>query len=254
VEKLSDNHLQHFLKDLRQMFVTGAKDKPLEIFQDNEKDIIIVHTIFGLICSIVLLLPLKQPIGIRMMALVIIYNLIMPLWGMFRRDPEWLNLWLFSFILSPLMIFPDWFLSKYLGILVFPADGLFKIGTVSGYMLGIWVLPVFIIVFISERIYIRYSTRAAYTAASLASLFFFTMSEHFFRLLPAWYAQNVYMIGQVAIYAIIPKIIFGLTAYFGYHYTSKLSNWYKFPAAFLVMQLYLGSAVFFYFLVELKFY
>lgn len=236
------------------MLAADEKDETLEIFHDNEKDAIVVHAIFALICSIVLLFPLKQAIGIRMMALVIIYNLIMPLWGLFRRDREWLKLWLFSFILSLLMVFPDWFISKYLDVLVFPPDGLFNIGTVSAYMAGIWTIPVFIILFISERMYIRFSTRTAYAAASLASFILFTLADQLFPLLPAWYSQNVNMIGNVPVYIIVPKILFGLTAYFAYQYSSKLSNWYKFPAAFLVMQLYIGSAVFFYFLAELKFF
>ncbi|RJP95607.1 MAG: hypothetical protein C4518_01040 [Desulfobacteraceae bacterium] len=236
------------------MLAADTKDETLEIFQDNEKDAIVVHVIFALICAMVLLFPLKQATGVRIMALVIIYNLMVPLWGLFRRDREWLNLWLFSFILSLLMVFPDWFLSKYLDVLVFPHDGLFKIGTVSAYMAGLWTIPVFIIVFIGERMYIRYSSKAAYAAASLASFIIFTLSDQLFRFLPAWYSQNVNMIGHVPVYIIVPKILFGLTAYFAYQYTSKLSNWYKFPAASLVMQLYLGSAVFFYFLVELKFF
>lgn len=236
------------------MLAAEENDETLEIFQDNEKDAIVVHAIFALICAILLLFDLKQAIGIRMMALVVIYNLIMPLWGLFRRDREWLKLWLFSFILSLLMVFPDWILSRYLDVLVFPPDGLFKIGTVSAYIAGLWTIPVFIIVFISERMYIRYSTKTAYLAASLVSFLIFTLSDQFFRLLPSWYFQNVSMIGHVPVYGIVPKILFGVTAYFAYQYSSKLSNWYKFPAAFLVMQLYIGSSVFFYFLVELKFF
>ena len=236
------------------MLVADTKNETMEIFLNNEKDVIIVHVLFALICAMVMLFPLKPAIGVRMMALVIIYNLMMPLWGLFRRDREWLNLWLFSFILSLLMIFPDWFLSKYLEILVFPDDGMFKIGTVSAYMAGLWTIPVFIILFISERMYIHYSSKAAYGTATLASFIIFTLSDQLFRLLPAWYSQHVNMIGHMPVYIIVPKILFGLAAYFAYQYTSKLSNWYKFPAAALVMQLYLGSAVFFYFLVELKFF
>ena len=46
------------------------------------------------------------------------------------------------------------------------------------------------------------------------------------------------------------QIILGLAAYFAYQQITRLSHLYKFPAAFFVMQLYLGSAAFFYFLVE----
>lgn len=222
----------------------------MEILQDNEKDALIIHCIFAVLCVLVLMAPLHPRIGIRMLAMVIIYNLIMPLWGLIRRDSNLINLWLFSLILSLLQVFPDWFLSQGLQVLVFPDDGCFKIGTVSGYMAGLWAIPIFIIVFIGERVYVRYSNRAAYITVALISLIIFAGSEQTLWALPSWYAQNVRMIGHIAVYIIIPEIFLGLAAYFAYQHVTRLSHWYKFPAAFSVMQVYLGSAVFFYFLVE----
>lgn len=58
------------------------------------------------------------------------------------------------------------------------------------------------------------------------------------------------MIGRVAVYVIIPEIILGLSAYYGYEIIKEKPHWYKFPIAFLVMILYIGCAVFFYFLIE----
>jgi hypothetical protein len=222
----------------------------LEILQDNEKDALIIHCVFGVLCALVLTAPVTPKIGIRMLALVIIYNLIMPLWGLIRKDRDLINLWMFALILSLLQVFPDWFLSQQLKVLVFPDDGCFKIGTVSGYMAGLWAIPVFIIVFIGERIYVRYSKKAAYALVALISLIIFIGSEQTLWMLPSWYAQNVRMIGHVAVYIIVPEILLGLAAYFAYQHVTKLSHWYKFPAAFSVMLFYLGSAAFFYFLLE----
>jgi hypothetical protein len=222
----------------------------LDILQDNEKDALIIHGVFAVLCAIVLLAPVIPKIGIRMLALVIIYNLIMPLWGIIRRDSNLINLWLFALILSLLQIFPDWFLSQQLKVLVFPEDGCFKIGTVSGYMAGLWAIPIFIIVFIGERVYVRYSKQSAYTVVALISLLIFVGSEQTMWILPSWYAQNVRMIGHIAVYIIVPEILLGLAAYFAYEHVTKLSHWYKFPAAFSVMLFYLGSAAFFYFLIE----
>ena len=218
-------------------------------FHGNEKDAVIIHGIFSFLCAIVLFAPLNQEIGIRMLALVIIYDLIMPLWGLIRKDNNLINLWLFALILSLLQVFPDWFLSQQLNVLVFPEDGCFNIGSVSGYMAGLWAIPIFIIVFIGERVYIRYSNKSAYAAVALSSFVLFAGSEQLLWMLPAWHAQNVHMIGHVATYIVMPEIILGLAAYFAYQQTTKLSHLYKFPAAFFVMQLYLGSAVFFYFLL-----
>jgi len=219
-------------------------------FHENEKDAILIHVIFSFLCAIVLFVPLNQAIGIRMLALVIIYNLIMPLWGLIREDTNLINLWLFALILSLLQVFPDWFLSQQLDVLAFPKDGCFKIGTVSGYMAGLWAIPIFIIVFIGERVYIRHSNRAAYAAVALTSFFLFAGSEQLLWMLPSWHAQNVRMIGHIAVYIVMPEIILGMAAYFAYQQITKLSHLYKFPAAFFVMQLYLGSAAFFYFLIE----
>jgi hypothetical protein len=222
----------------------------LEILQDNEKDALIIHCVFAVLCVIVLFAPVIPKVGIRMLALVIIYNLIMPLWGLIRKDRDLVNLWLFALILSLLQVFPDWFLAQQLNVLAFPEDGCFKIGPVSGYMAGLWAIPVFIIVFIGERMYVRHSKRAAYIAAALVSLILFAGSEQIMWMLPSWHAQNVRMIGHVAVYIIIPEIFFGMAAYFAYQHVTKLSHWYKFPAAFSVMLFYLGSAAFFYFLLE----
>jgi hypothetical protein len=222
----------------------------LNILHDNEKDALIIHCVFAVVCAIVLVAPVHLTIGIRMLSLVIIYNLIMPLWGLIRRDRNLINLWLFSLILSLLQVFPDWFLSRQLNVLVFPDDGCFKIGTVSGYMAGLWAIPVFIIVFIGERVYVRYSKQAAYAAVALISLVIFAGSEQTLWMLPSWHAQNVQMIGHIAVYIIVPEILLGLAAYFAYQHVTKLSHWYKFPAAFSVMLFYVGSAAFFYFLIE----
>lgn len=219
-------------------------------FHGNEKDAIIIHGIFTLLCAIVLFAPLNLEIGIRLLALVIIYNLMMPLWGLIRNDSNLINLWLFALILSIFQVFPDWFLSQQLDVLVFPKDGCFRIGTVSGYMAGLWAIPIFIIVFIGEQAYIRHSNKSAYAAVALTSFVLFVGSEQLLWMLPSWHAQNVHMIGHVAIYIVIPEIILGLGAYFAYQQITRLSHLYKVPAAFLVMQLYLGSAVFFYFLFE----
>ncbi len=88
--------------------------------------------------------PVNIKPGIRMLFLVIIYNLAILLYGGWRKYDDWSNLWVFAFILSIFQVFPDWFLSAQLNILVFPEDGLAKIGTVSGYMAGLWTIPIFL--------------------------------------------------------------------------------------------------------------
>jgi hypothetical protein len=216
----------------------------------SEKDAIIFHTLFTLLCGIAILAFSDIAIGHRLLFLVIVYNLAMPAWGVFRKDKDWTNLWLFAFILSMFQVFPDWFLSAQLNILVFPEDGCFKFGTVSGYMAGLWTIPLFIIIFIGERLNERSSQLAAYASVAAASVIIFGGSEATLWLLPSWYAQNVYMIGHIAVYILIPEIVLGTSAYGCYQLIKNRPLWFRIPAAFLVMQLYLGSAAFFYFFFE----
>jgi hypothetical protein len=215
-----------------------------------ERDALVIHILFSVLCAIVLIIPVDIKIGIRMLILVVVYNLAMPVFGLLRRYDEWVNLWLFAFILSSFQVWPDWFLSAQLGVLVFHEDGLIKIGSVSSYMAGLWTIPLFIIVFIGQRIEERYSRSSAYWVVALTSLVIFGGSEQTMWKIPAWYAQNVTMIGHVAIYIIIPEIILGLTAYGCYELIKARRCWLMVPAAFMVMQLYLGSAAFFYFFIE----
>lgn len=220
-----------------------------ELLTEMESDFIIVHILFSIICGIVLFLP-GIPIGIKLFILVVIYNTIIPLVGVWRKYTEWINIWVFSFILSMLQLFPDWFLSAQLNILVFPEDGLFKIGTVSGYMLFLWAIPFFIILFVGYIVNEKVSEQSTYWIVALISLLIFGVSEMTMWTIGSWYAQNVTMVGHTAIYIIIPEVILGISAYLAYRMIQEKTVWIKFPTAFTIMLLYLGSAVFFYFFFE----
>ena len=156
----------------------------------NEKDVFLLHLIFSVICAVVLWAPVGMPPGVRMLVLVIFYNLALPLVGLMRRYDDWIQLWLFSFILSLFQVFPDWFLSAQLDILVFPEDGLFKIGTVSGYMGGLWTIPIFLIVYTGQQMKVRFSDRYAYLAVAGMALLIFGGSEQTLWILSSWYAKK----------------------------------------------------------------
>lgn len=220
------------------------------VLHTSEKQVIYLHLAFTPICIAVLLAPVTAAFGTRMLFLVIVYNLMNPLWGRWRRDYGWIDTWGFALILSVFQVFPDWFLSAELNILVFPDDGVFRIGTVSGYMAGLWAIPVFLIVFVGERVRLRYSARAGYVAAGAIAFILFAGSEQGTSVLPMWHPVNVAMIGQTAIYIVIPEIILGISALYAFQHVKYQPLWRVIIAAFLVMQLYLGSAAFFYFIIE----
>jgi hypothetical protein len=215
-----------------------------------EKDAILIHLAFVVSCVLIILLPLGIEIGVKLFILVLIYNLLVIIVGIWQGHKTWLYTWLFIILISLFQIWPDWILSAEFNVLVFPQDGLFKIGDVSGYMAGLWVIPLFMILFVSQQFQERYSKKIGYLSVVLTSLLIFGLSEQLMWMLQSWYAQNVVMIGHIALYIIIPEIILGLSTYYLYEMIEEKNHIYKLPASFIVMILYLGSAVFFYFLIE----
>lgn len=216
----------------------------------NEKDALIIHGLFALLCFIVLILPIRIGAGVKLFILILVYNISMAGYGILKKDNEWFGIWLFGMILSMFQVFPDWIIADILKAIVFPQDGLFKIGPVSGYMAGLWAIPIFIIIFTGEKIRARISRPAAYVTAGTIAFLVFFISEQTVWLIPSWYAVNVKMIGFSAVYIIVPEIILGTGAYRCYEEIKDRPHWVKAPAAFLVMLLYTGSVVFFYFLAE----
>jgi hypothetical protein len=214
----------------------------------SERDALFVHLSFIVLCTVVLLLPVPLLIGPRLFMLVVAYNILIPVVGYWRNHPDWLSLWLLVFSLSLFMVFPDWFLADPLGILVFLPDGFPKIGPVSGYMAGLWAIPLFIIVFLGLRIGERYTTRYAYTLVAAVSFLLFTGAEA--GLTFVWHAQNIFMIGSVALYIIGPELILGLSTYWAYASLKEKPRWWNLFAAFFLMVLYLGSACFFHLLIN----
>jgi len=219
--------------------------------KNTEKDAIYLHLAFAALCAVVLLVPAGVSTGVRFLFLVIAYNAAVPLVGNARGHGEWTRLWRFALALSVFQVFPDWFLSAQLGVLVFPEDGLFKIGTVSSYMAGLWTIPVFMIVFTGLRVKKRRGNRAAAIAVAAVSLAVFALSELLMGRLGSWHAENVkVMLGPAALYILAPEIILGLSAYYVYRAVRKKPFWKTALSAFLVMLLYLGSACWFYFIIE----
>ena len=215
------------------------------------RDFIIVHLIFVVLCFAILIIPIPIAMGIKLFILVTSYNLLVLLVGLFKKYREWVKLWVFVFFISLFQIWPDWFLSAQLNVLVFPEDGLFKIGTVSGYMAGLWAIPLFLICFIGLMLIEKSSHIKAFIVVGLMSLTIFGLSEQSLWMLQSWYPQNVTLIfDHIAVYIIIPEVILGLSAFY-YFQKIKDNNYLTLiVVSFIVMLLYLGSASFFYFLFE----
>lgn len=206
------------------------------------------HATFAVICVGVFLLPI--PRGIQFGLLVLAYNIGLPLLALKFKQQNWIDVWLFVLPLSLFQVFPDWFLSAQLKTLVFPEDGLFKIGTVSAYMALLWVIPLFIIVYTAEKIRIHIDQWAAFPAAGFIGVLIFGTSEATLWQLGSWHAQNVRMIGHIALYVIPAEFILSMLTFVAYRITLKETIALKILAAFMVMLCYSGSLNFCYFFIE----
>jgi hypothetical protein len=154
-------------------------------------------------------------------------------------------------MISLFQIWPDWFLAAQLNILVFPADGLFKIGPVSGYMAGLWVIPLFILCFAGQKIKENYSYVKALVVVAFLSFNIFIIAEQTMWMLQSWYPQNVTLLfDHLAIYIIIPEVILGLSTFYFFDKLKAQHSLILIVFAFGIMLLYLGSVSFFYLLFE----
>lgn len=215
-----------------------------------ERDCIILHAAFGVASVLALTLPGSLPVGWRLTALVVLYNVTLPVAAARLNYTEWLNLWTFLLPVSILQVFPDWFLAAQLGVLTFPDTGSARIGEVPAFMGGMWVIPLFLTVFLGRRVEERTTRRRALLVVCLASGLLFVGSEAVLWAVPIWIAQNVLQVAHVAVYLIIPEIILGLSAFLAFESAYTRPLWYRLAAGFTVMVIYLGNLSFCYFVVE----
>lgn len=189
-------------------------------------------------------------LGARIFALVVGYNLALPIAARLLRHREWLVLWLFLVPLSALQVVPDWVLSAVLGVLVFPDVGGPRLDTVSGSMAGMWTIALFPVLFLGSRVEARVGRRAAYAAVAVASFVIFVGSEAVAWRIPIWHAQNVAMFGNVALYVVVPEILLGLATYRVFQATASRTVHLSLAGAVALMLFYLGALIGCYSLIE----
>ncbi len=210
-----------------------------------DRDLILLHLLFGLTVLLVLNLDVAT-IGWRITALVIFYNLMLPAFARAVHYSGWLELWVYLLPLSLMMILPDWFLADGLGVLTFPDTGAPFIGPIPVFMGGMWVIPLFIIIYVGRR----FRGRSAPYLAGLASAIIFLTAEATLWRIPIWMAQNVDQVAHIAWYLVVPLTLLGVFALWGFEWSLGKSFWRKLAAGFLVMVTYIGNTALFYLLVE----
>jgi len=224
----------------------------MQLLQDKSiREFLVTHVIFAVITALTLLMPVTAPMSAKLLIVVIVYNGLIMLQGFRIGFEDWMRIWIFSFILSLLMVFPDWYLAETLGALQFPPDGFPMIGnSIPIYMAGLWAIPFFIILFIGTQVQERKSIKLAYFTVAALSLLIFGMAELTLVNLNSWQATVIGMTGNLAWYIIIPEILLGLSAFICYNIIKDKKIWMNLTASFIVMIIYIGNASFFYFLIE----
>jgi hypothetical protein len=172
---------------------------------------------------------------------VLLYNALVPFVAYRRHHTRVLRIWLLVFPLSLLQVVPDWFLTEVLGVLVFPEVGVFRIGAVSGFMAGLWAIPLFMIVYGGLYVQERFTRRAGDAAALILAVLIFGVSEATLWQLDAWVAQDVTTLGHVALYVLPPEGLLGLTTLWAFRAVHRRPYHHVLMAALLVMLIYLGS-------------
>jgi hypothetical protein len=117
-------------------------------------------------------------------------------------------------------------------------------------MAGLWSIPLFALIFVGIEVSKRKSYSLTYLIIAVLTLLIFGIAEETMWMLPSWYAQNVTIIGHIAIYIILPEIFLGLSTFFCFTLVRTRSIWIQILGAFTVMILYMGNISFFYFLIE----
>ncbi len=214
------------------------------------RDLILVHIIFAIVCTIALLIPIDIVVGYRLLFIVLFYNILLVSFAYYREYKQWIDIWMFVAPLSVLMIFPDWFLSAQLQSLIFPVDGSPMIGDIPIYMAGLWVIPLFAIIYIGLLLKENQNDFVVIIGVAMISLIIFGIAEeNLWRL--SWYAvADVAKFGHVALYIVIPEIALGASAFIAYDMVKEKMIIWKIVWAYIVMIMYIGNASFFYFIVE----
>ena len=170
------------------------------------------HGAFGLITLAVLLMPVGQT-GVKVLLLVIGYNVALP-WAAQRTGDR--TLWRMWTVLAPmsvLMVLPDWFLGAVLGSIRFPDTGSPFIGTMPIFMAGMWTIALLPVCLLARQAEDRRGITLGFVTAGAAGLALFTAAELLAPTIPLWQPVGVWMVGGVAPYVLLPELGLCLATY-----------------------------------------
>lgn len=170
------------------------------------------HAVFAIAAVVVLLVPLGD-LGLRVLALVIGYNVALPISARRRGDERLWRMWTVLAPMSVLMVLPDWFLGAVLGTIVFPNTGSPYLGTMPLFMAGMWTIALLPVCMLGRDVEDARGTRAGFVTAAIVGLALFTAAELLAPGLPLWEPVGVTEVAGVAVYVLLPELALCVATY-----------------------------------------
>lgn len=205
--------------------------------------IVALHAIFFACVGGVALLDAPAK-GWAVLALVVVYNVALPVVARAVDRDDWFRMWRFLLPLSIFQVLPDWVLSAQLGTLVFPDLGGLRLDdAIPLAMAGMWVPPLFIVLALAGGRPAR---------AALLALVVFLGSELLAPVLELWEPGDApTQLAGVAIYVLPAEAALGWATAVAYGATGE-GRWpARVGAAFAVSTFYLGALVLANFLIDI---
>jgi hypothetical protein len=217
----------------------------------SERDALIFHALFLTAAAALVLVEIDAvALGVRILILVVGYNLALPLVAKWRGHALWMRIWAFVLPISVLQIYPDWFLVDVVGSLSFDVPGVVAMGPVPGYMGLMWSIPLFAVVFVGERVESWREGRGLH-AAVLTGVAFFAGAEALLPVLEIWQPVDVTLVAGIAVYILPAEAVLSAVTYVAWKQTRERGLSARIAAALVVMFCYLGAASAFYLAVEI---
>lgn len=171
-----------------------------------------MHAGFAVLAVLVLLTPFGA-LGMRVLGLVVAYNIAVPVLARRTGDDLLWRMWTVLAPMSVLMVLPDWFLGAELGSITFPNTGAPYIGTMPLFMAGMWTIALLPVCLFARSVEDRAGPVLAFVAAAGTGLALFTLAELFAPALPLWEPLGVAEIAGVAGYVLLPELALCVATY-----------------------------------------
>ncbi|WP_412067872.1 DUF6989 domain-containing protein [Rubrivirga sp. IMCC43871] len=212
------------------------------------RDALAGHAAFGAVAVATLAAPVGD-LGWRLLALVVLYNVALPVVGHWRGHTDWVRLWAFLVPLGAFLVVPDAFLAVVLGVLDFPDTGGPRVWELPLAMAGMWTVALWPPLYAADRLARGMLGWGVGWAAVLAGVVL-VAAEATLWAVPIWRAVGVATVGPVAAYVVLPEVVLGAVAYVAYRSTVRKGLVARVAAAALVALVYLGALATAFLLIE----